>query len=357
MRVNIITQPLFSNYGGILQNYALQEVLRRLGHEPLTINVPVRAVNGGANWKDYVKAVRNLILRWQGNYSAPFLNPHTFAVKERELSFPQRAFIEKHISKVDCPVPFKPELEKEYPADLWIVGSDQVWRPWCSPDIENYFFDFLNDKTKRIAYAVSFGTDQWEISDALTPKVRELASRFTAVSVRESSGVELCKQYLGVEAVHVLDPTMLLKAEDYLSLTSDKDYPKGKYIATYILDASKEKNSIIKNESKQKNLPVIKVGAMHKDGFDSIESWLATIAHADRVITDSFHGTVFSIIFGRPVKVLKNGLRGNSRLESLLSLLGVTISKDDFIYPNDYTAVRLASLSKQCFDYLSSFVS
>lgn len=353
MRVNIITQPLFSNYGGILQNYALQEVLRRLGHEPLTINVPVRAVNGGANWKDYAKAVRNLILRWQGNYSAPFLNPHTFAVKERELSFPQRAFIEKHISKVDCPVPFKPELEKEYPADLWIVGSDQVWRPWCSPDIENYFFDFLNDKTKRIAYAVSFGTDQWEISDALTPKVRELASRFAAVSVRESSGVELCKQCLGVEAVHVLDPTMLLKAEDYLSLTSDKDYPKGKYIATYILDASKEKNSIIKNESKQKNLPVVKVGTMHKDGFDSIESWLATIAHADRVITDSFHGTVFSIIFGRPVKVLGNNTRGNARLQSLFGVLHLTTGSDGYIRLGDLNINRLNRLKEESLNFLN----
>lgn len=353
MRVNIITQPLFINYGGILQNYALQETLRRLGHEPLTINVPVKAVCGGANWKDYVKVARNLILKWQGVYSAPFLNPHTFAVKERELSFPQREFIDKHISKVDCLVPFMPELEKEYPADLWIVGSDQVWRPWCSPNIENYFFNFLSDKTKRIAYAASFGTDQWEISEELTPKVRELVSRFTAVSVRENSGVELCKRHLGIEATHVLDPTMLLQAEDYLSLTSDNDYPKGKYIATYVLDTSREKNGMIEIESKRNNMPVVKVGTMHKDQFDSIESWLASIAHAEYVITDSFHGTVFSLIFRRPVKVLSNNTRGNARLQSLFDMLQLKPDSDGYIRLGDDSIERLNHLGEEALTFIN----
>lgn len=356
MRVNIITQPLFSNYGGILQNYALQEVLRRMGHEPLTINVPPRPVRATV-WKDYVKSAFNFIHKLRGNYSAPFLNPRTFAVKERELSFPQREFVNKYISKRDVKAPFTPQTEVENPADMWIVGSDQVWRPWCNLHIENEFFDFLDDDTDRIAYAASFGTDSWEIPDAKTPYVKELAKKFKAISVREESGVKLCRKYLDIDAIHVLDPTMLLTAEDYLALTSENDYPKVRYIASYILDQSKEKAKNIKTESKSMNLLIEKVGVMHKDRFDSIESWLATIAHAEYVITDSFHGTVFSIIFGRPVKVLENGLRGNSRLESLLTLLNISHSEDGFIYPDDNTSRRVSELKKQSLDFLKNSLS
>lgn len=352
MRVNIITQPLFSNYGGILQNYALQEVLRRAGHTPLTINVPVRDIKGGATWKDYVKTIINLVSKTRGNYESPFLNPHVYAIKERELSFPQRNFIKKYISKVDVKIPFTSDLEEKYPADIWIVGSDQVWRPWCSPNIRNYFFDFLHPKTSRMAYAASFGTDKWEISDELTPVVKDLVSRFSSVSVRENSGIGLCKEYLGVDASHVLDPTMLLKAEDYLALTSEKDYPEGKYMATYILDPSKEKKDMVKKEGKCKKLPEVKVGRMRKEGYDTIESWLAAIAHAEYVITDSFHGTVFSLIFHRPVKILKNGLRGNARLESLVKMLDANTSSDGYIYSDENLIRKLDSLSQDSLDYL-----
>lgn len=352
MRINIITQPLFTNYGGILQNYALQEVLRRLGHEPLTVNVPPRKVKKIASWKDHLKTVRNMIMRWQGNYAAPFLNPHTLAVKERELSFPQREFVRKYIDKKDVKAPFSSETAVESPADLWIVGSDQVWRPWCNSYIENEFFDFLDDDTPRIAYAASFGTDQWEIPENKTPKIKELARKFKGISVREASGVMLCKDYLDLDVLHVLDPTMLLDAEDYLALTSENDYPHGKYLATYVLDVSKDKANVIKSECRHRKLTEVKVGIMRKDSYDTIESWLATIAHAECVITDSFHGTVFSIILGRPVKVLKNGLRGNSRLDSLLNLLNLTPDSDGFIRIDKESMERLNELRDKSLDFL-----
>ena len=84
-------------------------------------------------------------------------------------------------------------------------------------------------------------------------------------------------------------------------------------------------------ESRALGLDVVPVGQMHCDRFDSVKSWLATLAHADRVITDSFHGTVFSIIFGKPVKILGNTLRGNARIESLVSLFDLKIGKDGFL--------------------------
>lgn len=352
MKINIITQPLFCNYGGILQNYALQEVLRRMGHDVLTVNVPPRDISPQVSWKDYIHTIINFCRRILGQYDCPFLNPHTFAKKERELSEPQRDFIRKHIVKVDCKTPFTKNTSLYHTADMWIVGSDQTWRPWCSPDICNYFFDFLDEATPRIAYAVSFGTDQWEISPELTSKVAELVLRFKAISVREISGVSLCKNYLNVDASHVLDPTMLLTGDDYLMLTNDNDYPHCRYIATYILDPDKIKKRSIKKESKISGLEVVPIGVMHRSRFDSIETWLATIAHADKVITDSFHGVVFSLIFGRPVKFLGNSVRGNARLDSLVASLKLVKNIDGYIILDCDNKAMLETLKAQSFDFI-----
>lgn len=352
MKINIITQPLFCNYGGILQNYALQVVLKNMGHEVLTINVPVKDIEGKATIRNYIRCGLNMIASWRGNYNYPFFNPHTLALKERELSFHQQEFVKKNITKVDCPVPFDKSLPEKHPADAWIVGSDQVWRPWCSPNIENYFFSFLPNGLKRIAYAVSFGTDKWEIDPKLTPYISELARRFDAISVREASGVQLCHDYLGVDAIHTLDPTMLLEREDYFKLFSSADLSNSQYIAVYILDLSREKSNIVKREGKNHGIKVIQTGKMYSNRFDSVESWIATIAYAERVITDSFHGTVFSIIFGKPVKILQNSLRGNTRLNSLISILNLKLDEDGYYYVDCESREILADKRRESIDFI-----
>lgn len=357
MRINIITQPLFCNYGGILQNYALQEVLRRLGHEPLTVNTPVKASAPKVLWKDAVKTVINFVKKINGQYDQPFLSPYKCSCKERELSFPQRKFIENHINKVDVKPPFTNAINKDFPSEAWIAGSDQVWRPWCSHYIENCFLDFVDDSTRKVAYAASFGTDKWEISPEMTERLAPLAGRFDAVSVRESSGIELCSQYLGITAEHVLDPTMLLSAEDYLALTTENDYPHERYIATYILDNNKTKRKEITRFAELENLKVQPVGRMRCDRFDSVENWLATIAHAEYVITDSFHGTVFSIIFGRPVKILGNDVRGNARLESLLSMFSLKENNDRIYYPSLNLSEKLEELRIKSVNFLTEALS
>ncbi len=352
MRINILTQPLFCNYGGLLQNYALQEVLRQMGHEPLTVNIPPGKPGKRIWWKDDIKTGINLIRRIHGSFRAPFLSPHKFAVKEHELSFPQREFIEKYIDKVNEPGPFSEKVGEKYPAEGWIVGSDQVWRPWCSPYIENCFFDFVDNSTIKIAYAASFGTDQWEINTEKTEKIKELAKRFKAISVREESGVGLCRDYLGIESEHVLDPTLLLSSEDYLKLIDSEPKREGKYIAVYVLDLDRQKERKIKKIAKDKGFKIVRIGQMHKDRFDSVESWISGIANAECVITDSFHGTVFSLIFNKPVNVLENGLRGNSRIQSLERQLHITKDISGFyLFDNDVKNI-LTTLRDKSKDFL-----
>lgn len=357
MKINIITQPLYCNYGGILQNYALQETLRSLGHSPLTINTPKKKPTGHVIWKDYIKTIINLYKKCRGDYELPYLSPYQCSLKEYDLSLPQRQFIEKYINKVDVIPPFSETVCKDYPADAWIVGSDQVWRPWCSPYIENCFFDFVNDNAIKIAYAASFGTDNWEISPDMTDKITDLAHEFKAISVRESSGVDLCRRYLGVHAEHLLDPTMLLDTDKYLGLTSENDYPHEKYIATYILDPNKGKLKNIKSVSDSLNLPVHPIGVMHKEKYDSVESWIATIANSEYVITDSFHGTVFSIIFNRPVKILNNDMRGNARLESLLHSLELKNIKDGFLFTDTDVQEKLIKLKEKSLNFITNSLS
>lgn len=354
MKVNILTQPLFCNYGGILQNFALQQVLRRLGHEPMTVNVPTRCPGKAIVWKDMIKTGINLAKRINGSYQYPFLSPHRFAVKEHDLSFPQREFIKKYINKVDEAAPFNAETCNRYPADAWIVGSDQVWRPWCSPYIENCFLDFVPDEVIKVAYAASFGTDKWEISPAMTEQLSRLGTSFKALSVREESGVSLAHDNLGLHVAHVLDPTLLLTPEEYLSVTSPDDLPKGEYIATYVLDINSTKASEIKDISRQFCLPVHKIGQMHKDRFDAVESWIAGIANAEKVITDSFHGTVFSLLFNRPVKVLANNMRGNARLSSLLNQLRPVLESDGFYRMTPESVNWLDQLKKESETWLSN---
>src|SRR5690606_22144408 len=211
------------------------------------------------------------------------------------------------------------------PFNAVIVGSDQTWRPKYSPDIYNFYLDFLenNNEIKKLAYASSFGTAAWEYTEEQTQRVSELAKQFHAISVSEAGGVDLCREKLGIEAVHLLDPTLLLTAEDYSELINQ---PKtNKELFTYVLDESKEKQDFIQFIGKELKL---KQHTNQAQKFDAkvkrpleelimppLEGWLQGFRDAEFVITDSFHGTVFSIINKKPFITLVNVKRGASRFE------------------------------------------
>lgn len=358
MKINILTQPLFCNYGGILQNFALQRKLTSMGHDVLTVNVPIIVTTRYRGWKNFAYSIINFVRRMNGSYRAPFLNPAKQRLMESVLSFPQREFLANYIKKVDEYAPFSEDVCKMYPADAWIVGSDQVWRPFYSPSITNCFFDFIKeDGVRRIAYAASFGTDYWEADVQTTEQLRVLAAKFNAISVRESSGVKLCKEYLGVDAQHVLDPTLLLTAEDYFALVDNISSPTQPYIAEYVLDMNRTKTKTIRFESKRQCLPVQSIGVMRSYRFDSVEEWISAIAHSECVITDSFHGTVFSLIFRRPVKILTNNIRGNARIESLLAMLRLTPDADGFYHVTEDVIDRIGFLQQEAQEFLHNALS
>lgn len=311
MKIGILTQPLALNYGGILQNYALQTVLKRMGHEVWTIDYNKYT---WCNWLD--NAWRVFAHKMLGHDVKFSKTPP----KRKALETYLRRFVLQHIT-VTQPRTRKVEksIIKKYSFDAIIVGSDQVWRPQYNRHIERMFLSICeNMDIRRIAYAVSFGTDQWDLTPKQTKVCAPLAQQFDAVSVREASGVALCLNHLNVDATHVLDPTLLLTAEDYTNLCSEIPI-KEPFVFAYILDPNEDIVNKIKTFAKRKNLPYLIQSAgslIQKDA--SIEKWLSQFRDAAYVITDSFHGTVFSIIFEKDFYVYGNPNRGNSRFDSLL---------------------------------------
>lgn len=322
MKIGILTQHFMLNYGGIIQNYALQQVLLRLGHEPLTFEHDT--CYSRTRW--LLRTVKQ-VLRTRSFNDLPQYPIYKGRIGNKNFI----KFVLKHIKSV--PVKdFVPSLTARYGIEAYIVGSDQVWRPAFNlgPRLGNMFLDFADDKVRKFSYAASFGCKEWEYTKEQEQACRKLAKRFNAISVREASGVELCKQHLGVDATLVLDPTLLLAKEDYERVCTDIPL-KDRHIFVYSLVVSDKVLAVASSVSKKTELPIVVKQAGDKvKREDTIEDWFAEFRDAEYVVTDSFHGMVFSIIFNKPFYIVMNPSGGNDRYISLLSQLGLMdrIAKD-----------------------------
>ena len=325
-----MTQPLGANYGGIMQAWALQQVLKGAGHEPVTID---RRSDAKGLIYNAARLSYRTLQKMLGKRQAPV----NF---ERYLPYIQKntqAFIAQHLSMselLDSTAKLKAHFERE-DYDAVIVGSDQTWRPRYSPNINNFFLDFLEDsEVRRIAYASSFGVDNWEFTEEQTRLCSELVKRFDILGVREHSGVGLCQKHFGVNATHVLDPTLLVPKNSYELLCAGETNSRDSGVYTYILDqlpwkqrvseivANKLGESLYGNQQK-KDISSITLKNHADYVMPRIESWLEGFSSSAFVVTDSFHGTVFSIIFNKPFISLINPDRGASRFYSISDQLGL----------------------------------
>jgi len=369
-RVGVLTLPLNANIGGNLQAYALLEVLRQLGHAPVLINRQYSPKGSALDLYDYHK---------DKDAQLPLFS--NFVGMARDV--PNIKFIDTYISPITRPFNWSPQLGRyieRYKFDAIIVGSDQVWRPRYAMNIlSDYFLGFLPDssKIKRISYAASFGTSDWEFDNKLTLECSKLIQKFDAVSVREDSGKELCRSQLGISAQHVLDPTLLLTPEHYAQKFSLlTTHPGKKRLLTYILDESADKNIVVNTIAEKlslktfatNGLPFDANGATEGVGDQSVESWLASFYHADFVVTDSFHGTVFSILFNKPFIAYGNPKRGMARFTSLLKMVGLEqrvvlesseINLDKMLEPIDWKMInrRIEELRMMSVGFLQSSLS
>lgn len=362
MKIGILTQPLHANYGGILQNYALQQTLIRAGHEVETIDW-----EGGSGLRDMLYRMKVRVSHMLLPNRFP---PLRYKPNDKERAIIQRNtnhFINTYINHTEAMHSYEEFVKQASKGkyDAYVVGSDQCWRPCYNTFISSMFLDFVQDKqVKRIAYAASFGTDKWEFTPQLTNICAPLAKKFDIVTVREGSGVKLCKEHLGVNAVHVLDPTMLLQKEDYVRLVESEKEPKSSgTLFNYILDPNAKKTAFIQRVAETQGLvpfqvlPKCQAETRTKEDvkkriedcvFPSVTAWLRAFMDAEMTIVDSFHGMVFSIVFNKPFWVIGNEERGMSRFTSLLKLFLLEdrlldadrLDGVDFSKPIDWTVVN-----------------
>ena len=335
MKIAVLTLSLYANYGGNLQAYALLKVLRELGHDAWFLN---RERHKTPWWKiPYVLAKRILMKYALGRKIN--LRSGLFDQRERAIVAQySRKFIDKYIQPQTEEFLSTGQLTRGFSSlgfDAVIVGSDQVWRRrFVKANLIDYFCGFLpssDTRTRRISYAASFGTSDWEYSPAETHRCGELIKRFHSISVRESDGVNLCLANFGVTAEHVVDPTLLLKASDYEQLIPQPE-KKLEGILVYILDISAAKQNLVARVVTHLGLPTFNVNgnAASKSELAServappVEDWLRGFRDAKFVITDSFHGTVFSILFNKPFIAIGNKTRGMSRFSSLLEMFNLS---------------------------------
>jgi hypothetical protein len=215
--------------------------------------------------------------------------------------------------------------------DMYICGSDQVWNPYFTSTGEgkltlSYFLDFGDSKIKRIAYAVSFGCSEYP--DELLKRIIPALSRFDGISVRENSGIEIVRQ-AGINDVSlVVDPTLLLQMQEYanLALPVSKAVMRGKYVFFYTLHSGQVFLKDLLTYLSEKLACSIIDTASPEYSIIAIEQWLGLIQSASCVVTNSYHGMIFSLIFRIPfVIVLVEGEKAgmNDRIITLLKKVGL----------------------------------
>ena len=327
MKIAILTLDLQTNFGGILQAYALQTVLERMGHEVVHLQAKHSRLHNPVVMP-LVWCKRLYRKYFQGDRQLPiFENPYKWAGKNTDR------FISSNLNcRFLAPEEWNEGLAREY--DVIVVGSDQVWRPNYTSDVTRFFTAFLgHSDICRIAYAASFGVAVNEFSDEQIACGREYLKLFSAISVREESGIRLCKELFDVQACQVLDPTMLLRREDYQRFTSTAPQSPGN-LMVYVLDRTEEKDAFIAEFAEKRGLVPFYANSKTEIPWNvdipigerkqpPLENWLRGFADAEFVLTDSFHACVFSILFHKPFGVFVNLERGLSRIESLLRPLGL----------------------------------
>ncbi|MDP5030966.1 polysaccharide pyruvyl transferase family protein [Paraglaciecola sp.] len=334
MKVGILTLPLHTNYGGNLQAYALINVLKKNNIDVVFLD---RQRNKYNPLRYLISLPKGVVKKYILRKPAPIFDFLKAKLEYDQVSIHAREFTDHYIKPKSAALYNGDDLLRECQnlrLDAIIVGSDQVWKPSYTPDIYNYFFDFADpDKInlKRISYAASFGNDDWKYTDLETQRCASLLKKFSAISVREDLAVTQCKEHFAVDATHVLDPTLLLAAEDYLSLLTDKGLEKTSTVTSYVLDNSDFINTVFAKVSKSFACKISRLNTRTEELNAPIEEriappvqdWLHGIYTAKLLITDSFHGCAFAILFNVPFIVIGNERRGISRFNSLLNLFAL----------------------------------
>lgn len=324
MKVSIITRHAIANYGSLLQAIALQNKIIDFGHEAEIIDFI-------KDNESYLKSSLTVGLTREKFKRNPILLlcyyiAHLSLSVISDLIFEQ---YRKKYLKLTKRYKSSEQLKNDKPvADVYMTGSDQVWGPVMDGNHEwTYFLDFCSDVDKKVAYAASFGKTEMNEQDAQC--ATKLLQRYSHISVREDRAVNILASY-GISSEQVLDPTLLLSRSEWEKLLCvDNASPKEKYVLVYQIHKNKDLERYAKEFAQKAGLKLMRVSPLlhqfTRGGkfvyAPSLSRFISLIKNASYLITDSFHGTVFSINFNTPLVTILPKTGTSSRNLSILKLM------------------------------------
>lgn len=316
MKIYTLTFHWATNYGAVLQAYALQQFLIEQGFDVQIIDYVPKVQR-----KTFFKAFRARSFK-------QLLSQLDEYKKEKKINYFRRKYLHLTLNFATNEALKKFEWEN----GIFICGSDQIWNPYFTMDGEkkvttSYFFDFVSNGSPKIAYAASFGTEKLE--QKMVEIINTYLEKFSLLTVREQSAVNMLSE-IGYESFLVCDPVFLLKKEKYMNIVGPKqDNSNGQTIFKYILHQNQKcAHQIAEFVAEKKGLKFVK--QMNVLG---IEDWLKNLMDCQIVVTNSFHVLAFSIMFHKPfIAVLVKNSGMNDRIFTLLksvNLLDFAITEYD----------------------------
>lgn len=321
-KIATITFHHAHNFGSVLQAYALQEFIRNM----------YKDIDDGVDYKiiDYYTEVQEeLYSVYKHGVSVKSMIKNFVAMryskqlKQKHQKF--ETFLDERCS-LTRRYKNREELIKDIPvADVYISGSDQLWNVRAEDFSSVYYYDFIADECKRISYAASLGPLQIEWKNYDKTKYKTLIEKYDSISVREQGSSDNLKKISDVKCSVNVDPTLLVAQDEWRKIQSEENYNNGEYILLYCLEPSKEQLKIADAISKKLQLPIVILRYNNKNDICNHfvkkyaagpEDFLAYVDHAALVLSSSFHGTAFSLIYHKPFYVL-NGIKDNRILEIL----------------------------------------
>ncbi len=336
MKIGIMTLwDAFDNYGQQLQVFSLQHFLRLHGKDAYIIRYQYKKDVRKKKWYEYFYTLKYI---FDFNFIKLKLTDKKRLEKSKSIDRHFYEFAKKYITFSDREYRNIGELKDNPPeADFYITGSDQVWnysdqyKPY-SNKIQAFYLNFGDENIKRIAYAASFGKDKY--GKALQKFVKPLLERFSFVTCREMQGINICKS-MNIEGKLTLDPVFLNDKTEYLKLINGlNSLEMEQFCIVYLLGNSTVIDfDRIEQYAKEADCKIVFIPGkgfqqhLYKEYYPNPQEWLWYMYNAKFIITNSFHGTAFSILLNKNFSVLplsgKNSLNQNDRIFTMLKLLEI----------------------------------
>ena len=348
LQIKTITCHNVYNHGASLQEYALLQYLKNLGHQVETINYNPDYLSNHFNFfaVSNPKFDGNLLVR---SIYLLLKLPGRLLSLRRKYNFDK--FSEKYIRSTKESFTSNQELKENIPeADVYICGSDQIWNSFFQNGKDPAFYlDFVPDNKLKISYAASFATET--IEENIKPFVFEKVQRLDYVSVRESSGVSILKDLGFTNIKHVLDPVFLLDRRYWNDISSEKKVDKP-YILVYDADNNPSIKNFVLKMSKKNKWDIITISNRISYADKNLSSkgpdvFLSLIKNASFIVSNSFHAVAFSLIFEKQFVVFNRAEQINTRMNDIVNMLNIIETilpyesiQDKYEYTIDYDNVR-----------------